>query len=188
MRSGATRFVSAWLAVVALVSIVLGCVEIAVQQSFRTTANDPQIQMAEDAAASEAAALAAVRALRGAGSAPDLGRSLAPWLALYSRRGEPLAASSTLDGNLPQLPAGVFGEAAARGEHRVTWQPRAGVRSAVVVARTPGGEFVAAGRSLREVEKRESALLDIVFAAWALAALGAVPLAASLGSGRTLPS
>ena len=66
-----------------------------------------------------------------------------------------------------------------KGQDRVTWQPEAGVRMATVVVSFDHG-FVMAGRSLTEVEKRESqveslsglALLGIWVATLILITLG----------------
>jgi len=55
-------------------------------------------------------------------------------------------------------------------ENWVTWQPRGGVRIAAVVVKSQGG-YVLAGRSLREVEKRETNALYQVMAGW-LATVG----------------
>lgn len=144
----------AWLPLALVIVFLCGVIYPTVQQTFRMGANDPQIQMAEDAA----------RALE-AGQAPetlvpaakvDIALSLSPYLVLYSAGGSPSAGNGTLDGALPTLPAGVFETAKAAGEDRITWQPRAGVRSAVIVVPVNGGKdgFVMAGRSLREAEKR----------------------------------
>jgi hypothetical protein len=129
---------------------------VTVQQSLRTGADDPQIQMAEDAA----------RALE-RGDAIDkvvpagkieIERSLAPFLMVYDADGHPIAGSGALHGQPTAPPAGVFTFVSQHGEERVTWQPEAGVRLASVVLRTTArpAAFVLAARSLREVEKREA--------------------------------
>jgi hypothetical protein len=55
----------------------------------------------------------------------------------------------------PTFPPGILDYTRQNGEDRVTLQPESGVRIAAVVVRYNNG-FVLAGRSLREVEKRES--------------------------------
>ena len=79
---------------------------------------------------------------RAAASSPSSGRSTAP---IRSRRP---ASSSTPTVGAPNV---------------VTWQPREGVRVATVTARWGGGT-VMAGRSLREVERREDQALLLVAA------------------------
>ena len=66
----------------------------------------------------------------------------------------------------------------------MTWQPRAGLRLAAVIAtyRAPSGSgSVVAARSLHLVEERETAVGQIVGAGW-LAALLATALAAFAGA------
>jgi len=170
-----------WVPVAIVATALSGLVEVAVQQSLRQSANDPQIQMAEDAAAALAGG-GAPRSLLPAGQV-DVARSLAPYLIVFDEAGEPLASSATLDGQVPRLPPGVFDYTRVHTEDRITYQPRPGVRSAIVVVRF-GGErpgFVLAGRSLREVEKREDQLTAMVALAW-VAALAASLVATVLFS------
>ncbi len=165
-----------------------------VQQNYRQSLNDPQIQMAEDAVAQLAKDYtpAAVVPRPQTGAAPvDIAASLAPWIAVYDASGTPLESSAELNGAPPRLPAGVFDtsvwnapiighhvNSAPANENRFTWQPEPGVREAVVLVafQTPDGiGYVAAGRNMREVEAREDALAKIT--ALALAAILAAVLA-----------
>ena len=68
----------------------------------------------------------------------------------------------------PQPPAGVFEFANTNKEDMITWQPPNDVRMAMVVEKipAPGTGFVAAGRSLKETEVRESNLLTLIGMAW----------------------
>ena len=68
----------------------------------------------------------------------------------------------------------------AHGQDRITWQPRTGVRQAIVAVYFHGRKtgYVVAGRSLREVEKRVDDLGLIVAAAWLVTLLAT--LAATL--------
>jgi hypothetical protein len=161
-----------WLALAAAIIFLSGLVEVTVQQNFRSGANDPQIQMAEDTArALESGQDAA--ALVPAGKV-DIAASLAPYLVLYGPDSKPTAGNGFLHNSLPVLPGGVFEYAARDGRNQVSWQPEPGVRSAVVIVPVNGGKggYVLAGRSLREVEIREDALVKLVVAgcAGALAA------------------
>ena len=71
------------------------------------------------------------------------------------------------------MPSGVFDYTRQNKEDRVSWQPETGVRIAAVVVAYGGAQpgFVLAGRSLREVEARESQIEQITGIAW-LATLG----------------
>lgn len=145
-----------------------------VQQNYRQSLNDPQIQMAEDGAAHLAAGDVPASIVP-RGQTVDIAQSLAPWIAIYDSSGHPLESSAILDGAPPQLPIGVFDQARfgtgkdtrEPNENRVSWQPRAEVRSAVVVVWTPATkQFVVVGRNMREVERREGRLGAFVGLAW----------------------
>lgn len=137
--------------------VIVGCVSftyIGVQQHYRSSMNQPQVQMAEDGAL--ALAHGAVPAdIVPRNSAPiDPSQSLSPFIGIYDKDGTPLEVNAILNGAPPKPPIGVFTSALARGENRVTWQPQNGVRIALVVVPVPnsGGWYVASGRSMREGE------------------------------------
>jgi hypothetical protein len=165
------RSLRLWIPIAAAVTLLCGLIFTLVQQDLRQTANDPQIQMAEDTAA-QLAAGAPVSSLLPA-TRVDIATSLATFLILYDGRGDVIASSATLDGKTPVLPAGVLASARTAGEDTVTWEPRPGVRIAAVVVPVRDGGSVLAGRSLREVELRESDLLGATALA-CLFILGAV--------------
>jgi hypothetical protein len=155
-----------WLPLAAVITLLSGLIYLAVQQSLRWGANDPQIQMAEDAAAALAA-----------GGTPDsvvpaaqveISSSLAPFMVVFNDAGEPVVSSARLHGETPAIPSGIFDYTRQKGEDRVTWQPEAGVRIAAVVVAYGGSKpgFVLAGRSLREVEIRASQVEQITGIAW----------------------
>lgn len=152
-----------------------------VQQNYRESLNDPQIQMAEDAAATlETGGTPADIVPHGA-SLIDIANSLDAWIAVYDSKGTPLEASGQLNNAPPQLPAGIFDTSqwgsAVVGHHvnespvdqdRFTWQPVQGVRQAVIIVQTPDKKyFVAAGRNMREVEQRIEHEGEIAFVLWA---------------------
>ena len=151
---------------VAVITLIYGVLYIVAQQNLRIGANDPQVQMAQDAAYS----LQVGHVISSVLPSPsvDISRSLAAYLVVYDESGKPLAGSGYLQGQLPALPTGVFDFTRLHGEDRLTWQPESGVRSALVVVHYAGPKsgFVMAGRSLREVENREDQLLLQVGAGW----------------------
>ncbi len=168
----------AWLPLAVAITGICLLVYGAVQQNYRQSLNDPQIQMAEDAA------YALHQGEVPAGVVPrnvpliDMRQSLAPWIAVYDNAGKPLEASAFLDGAPPQPPLGVL-EAASQGkgigpnpdENRVSWQAKGDVRQAIVVVSVPGANanatrYVVAGRNMREVENREGDLTTFVGLAW----------------------
>jgi hypothetical protein len=143
-----------WLPLAAVGVVLCGVIFIVAQQALRISANDPQIQMAQDAAA----ALTAGEAQ--AGVVPtvtvEISQSLAPFVIVFSEGGQVVASSARLHGQVPAVPAGLLDYVQQHGEDRVTWQPESGVRVAAVIEHVAGGPggFVLAGRSLLEVEKR----------------------------------
>ena len=166
------RVLFAWLTLAALASAVCLLVYLVAQQTWRTSANDPQIQLARDAAAALAA-----------GKAPDavvprdtvdMARSLAPFLIVFDADGKVLAASATLRGHVPGISKGVLDYARERGEDRITWQPIGGVRIASVVVSYNGASagYVLAGRSLDETEHRVTQFGNLIALAWALMLAG----------------
>ena len=143
-----------WLPLAAVSTALCLLIYVAVQQSIRMAANDPQIQLARDAATAIAGG--------GAPEAPPVARvemrsSLAPFVLVYDESGKPTGGSGVLGGALPVPPAGVFAFARLHGEDRVTWQPERAVRIASVIVHvpTPAGGFVLAGRRMDEIEARE---------------------------------
>ena len=137
-----------------VITILCGLIYVAVHQNFRSFANDPQIQIAEDTA----------KVLDSGGSIDtftkdkvDIALSLAPFTIVYNKSGTVTYSSAKLHGSDPVLPQAVLQGTSNKGERRFTWQPEPGVRIAAVIVPYNDG-FVLAGRSLREIEKRESIL------------------------------
>jgi hypothetical protein len=140
------------------------------QQVLRNGGNDPQIQLATDAAARLEGGAAPSEAVP-AGDV-DMAHSLAPFVIAYDDQGRPLASQAKLNGAVPIPPAGVFESVRQHGEERVSWQPilgkTRGVRIAAIVERVGGAHpgFVLAGRSLREVESRIEQVREMAGLTW----------------------
>lgn len=134
---------------------------------IRSSANDPQIQMAEDTAAGLAAGMPS-----GAITPPPgrvIGESLSSFTVIYDAGGNPTAGSANYKGALPKPPKGVFDYAGSHGQNRVTWQLEKGLRFAtVIVPYTASGSngYVMAARSLRESEARTREFGRITFFGW----------------------
>jgi len=153
----------------ALVTIVLGCAYVADQQILRQGANDPQIQLAEDAAAALGRG-ASAPAIVSSGAQIDISKSNSPFIIVMNAKGTILQSSGVLGTLPPILPRGVFNYMQTHDEDRITWEPAKGVRIAAVLVKFNGraSGYVLAGRSLREVEKREAILFWQFFIAWLL--------------------
>jgi len=153
------RTVAFALPAAAVLTVACGLAYLLVQQDLRLGANDPQIQLAEDAAAALDAGVAPSTVVS-TGPTVDLATSLAPWITVDDATGTVLATDGQLDGRPPTPPSGVLTTARERGTDRVTWEPRSGVRIALVAVPWSGGT-VLAGRSLREIEAREETVLQL---------------------------
>ena len=160
----------AWLPLAAVIVIFSGLIFAAVQQSHRSMANDPQIQIAQDVADAIAQGTPPDSIVPPTGST-DLRKSLSPFVMIYDDSNKLVGSSAILDGKNPDYPTGVLDDVKKHGEARVTWQPVAGVRMATVVTRYTGTEsgFVIVGRSLKEVENRVNQLTTMTAIAMAVA-------------------
>ncbi len=166
-----------WLPFAVAITAFCALVYVTAQQSLRQGANDPQIQMAEDAAAALDRGVS--RDVAVPKEQVEFSTSLAPFLVLYDANGKPVAGSGLLNGELPEYPVGALQASKASGENRVTWQPTGSVRIASVVVPYKDG-FVVAGRSLREVENRQAQIELIAVLTW-LITLVAVFAAVAFG-------
>ncbi len=132
-----------------------------VQQNYRTSLNDPQIQISEDIAAG----LSEGRSLNQFNQQVDISKSLASFIIVYDDTGKPVASSGALDGKVPVPPNGVLEYTRQHKEDRISWEPKPGVRSAIVINRfatDKASGFVLVGRSMKEVEARQSRLLQMI--------------------------
>ncbi len=144
-----------WFPIAIAVTTICLLIFATVQHSLRASAYDPQIGMAEDAAARLDTGIFPLLVLPE--NTVEITKSVSPYIIVFDAKGNYLASSATLDGKPPTLPVGVFDHAKAKGEHRISWQPMPGVRSAVVIVPFKSSSqegYVVAGRSLREVEQR----------------------------------
>lgn len=160
------NIINKWIMLAFVVTLLLGAVYVVMQKVQRISANDPQVQMAEDA--STALSKGDLPDSVVPRAQVDIASSLAPFTVVYDDSGQVVASSGLLHGQPPVFPLGVFDYVRAHGEDRVTWQPEPGVRSATVVTRFSGTQsgFVMVGRSLREVEDRTSNLGILIGLGW----------------------
>jgi hypothetical protein len=149
-------------------TVVVAFAYVGIQQNYRQNANDPQIQDVEDVIT----ALNSGQQLNLQPDGTDLSSSLSTFIALYDKDGKVLSSNAVLNGNPPQLPAGVFSYVNKHGEDRITWQPQKGIREAVVVGKiSSSGQYIAVGRSLREIDKRTNTLTGMAAIAWVVLVL-----------------
>src|SRR6185369_14805114 len=120
-----------YLLIALIVTLVIGFGYTAVQQNYRLTANDPQIQLAEDSADILASGQNPADMVPGEANT-DMAKSLAPFIIVYDDSGKVVASSVKLDGQTPSLPGGVLDYAKNHTQNTFTWQPKSGVRIAAV--------------------------------------------------------
>lgn len=156
-----------WAPQAIIITIICGLIYISVQQILRQSANDPQIQMAEDYAANISAGNIS-DSLSIDGSI-DISRSLAPFIIIYDSAGKPLSGNARLNKKIPAVPVDFLLTAKNNGQSRITWQPEKGIKIAAVIIPFAGkakGGFVLAGRSLREVQMRTSNIDMFCVSTW----------------------
>ena len=159
-----------WILISGVATILSLFIYTSSQQVLRQSANDPQIQIAEDTAALLAGGVSPQAVVAPANI--DMEQSLAPFVMIFDNQGK-LLISTAKPNTLPKPPQGVFENAKNYGQNRFTWQPREDVRIAAVVVpyQSIQSGFVLVGRSLREVEKREERLMFVTFGAFVLSIL-----------------
>lgn len=163
MTNSVTTTIRSWLVLAITTTIIFLGVYGAVQQSYRTGANDPQIQLAEDIAQALDQGVSIQKLVPD--TKIDIATSLAPFITITDLQGKVRASSGLLDGQAPIPPQGTLDYAKTQGQNRLSWQPRPDVRSAIVIQPYSQG-WVIAGRALREVEKRESNLANELLLGW----------------------
>ena len=114
-------FLMLWLPVAVAATIAIGTGYVIAQQVLRQNGNDPQVELAQTAAAqlNQGATPAQVAT----GPAVDLRTSLAVNVTVLDSGGTVLASTARLDNAVPHPPLGALTEAGRTGQNVVTWQP-----------------------------------------------------------------
>ena len=177
------RFVP-WLLAMILTTLFCLLIDLVVRQSYRQSANDPQIQIAEDVAAAFSNNQFTNETLKSSFETfvpskmqVDIGSSLSPWIQVYNESGDPLESSARIDEaqSTPHVPKSIFvtqgfslGSKQSSNEKRLTWQSQKGIRQAIVVTKFEGlrSGYIVVGRSLREVEDRILDLHKMITIGW----------------------
>lgn len=151
-----------------LATCIILLVYAAMQQQYRTAANDPQLQIARDAVTALNKGKAATAVIPA--DTVDMEQSLATCVQVYNASGKQVASNGYINAKPPVAPAGILAKARAEGEYPVSWQPSPAARMSAVVAYTGGeqGCYVLVARSLAESDKRVGALVKMIFICWVL--------------------
>lgn len=149
---------------ISLFSLVCFLVFLSGQFLLRSSANDPQIEIAEN--------LARVYSLGSPIQMQPLipiEQSLSLFAMVADNTGTVVTSTGLLHNAIPQPPKTLFTD--ANTERRTTWQPEKNVRIATVVVpfHTPSiNGYVLTGRSLKETESRTNMLMVYAGLAWIL--------------------
>lgn len=162
------RALPLWILLSCLATLTAFAAFIVVQQQLRGVANHPQVEIAREAAGKLNAGANPQSVVKGA--PVDIASSSDTYLIVVDSNGALLASSAQLEGRAVSPPSGVFAYVRDHGEDVISWEPAAGVRSAIVVDAFHGG-YVVAGRSLTGTEQAESALSLWAILGWAAAVL-----------------
>lgn len=162
------RYIARFMILSLILVIIFGTIYAVGQQMLRQSANDPQIQFAEDFSSYISSGSNKPTELNTVNKV-DIDKSLQIFAIAYDKAGNVTGSHALLDGKVPEIPKGVLQH--AKPQNRVTWEPKKDVRIAAVVQAHDGG-YVLAGRNLREVEKRTNTVLQLVSAGWLAAELG----------------
>lgn len=159
----------AWLPLAILLTVVMGAMYLTAHQVLRQSANDPQIQQAQDWADQITNGTSVTGLFTGPVIDPN--HSLASFGIVYDKDGN-IASSSVAAPTTMLQPPGVLGEVDRANDHEVrfTWQPESGTRFATVIKRTSFDEktyYVLSARNLLEVDKRVDRVAFMLSSAWA---------------------
>ncbi|HWD89854.1 MAG TPA: hypothetical protein VG367_17100 [Mucilaginibacter sp.] len=161
-----------WFGYAALITLVCILVYVTVQQSFRLSANDPQVQMAQDAAIAIDKGVDP-KSLPVTQTGIDISQGLSPYVAVYDPVGNMVAGSATLNGKPLHIPQGVIDYIRKNSRDAASWQPEPGVRQAMVGVSTAKGNYVViSGRSLASTEERIARLGEQVLFGWVMSLIG----------------
>jgi hypothetical protein len=161
-----------WLGLALLVTLMTLVVYVAVQQSLRIGANEPQRSMAQDVARDLENHKQPQSLTNGY---IDMRSNMAPFIIIYDKFGKVVAGNGYLDNSIPQVPIGTLAATKGHKINAVTWQPADKVRIASVSVEA-GDYYVLGGRSLSIVEKQIRS-----FTQWTLSFLAASLVVIYLG-------
>lgn len=164
------RALAIFINLTVLATVIFATVFLSVQQSYRTNANDPQIEVVgqvEDVIKQDVP----LDAIVSEAEQINMAESLSLFVMIFDNNRQLVGSSATLDGQPPTPADNVFSVAKEQGESRFTWEPKPGVRIAAVLKAVDDKAFVLAGRSLKEISNREADLLKICIIGWAVSVL-----------------
>ena len=139
---------------------------VALEQSMRMSANDTQAEIARNV--EQSLTEGTPYKLFSSTHPVVIGESLTPYVVLYDMDRKPLSGNGMLGGNYPAPPKGTFDYLLTHHEDRFTWEPRPGMREAVVALFHDGKNpaYIIVGKSLLEVDKHIDQLSRLTLVLW----------------------
>jgi len=150
-----------WVLGFVLVTGIFGTVYVVAQQSVRASANTEPAAVAAREVQLLAAGSGALSEQR-----VELTADSGPFVVVYGVDNAPVSGTVVRNGALPVVPAGVLTTARLHGQDKVTWQPAAGLRFAVVARAGSDGRVVVGGQSLTPFEDRDTQTMILVGLGW----------------------
>lgn len=151
-----------WLPSALVIIITFGTIYACGHYILRQGANDPQIEMSENIAQDLSYGRKVIDIIPQITINPETSKS--PFVVIYDEQGRIVAGNLNVRESVPIIPFGVLKHAKERGQNRITWEPLKDLRIATVTTPytgTKGSGYVLVGRSLREVERRDDAILTL---------------------------
>ncbi len=139
-----------WIGAAVIITGVFATEFLLTQFTLRSSANDPQIQIATDASHSLGIGVAPQALL---GADVDFGKSLAVATIIYDHSGNIIAGAGKINGKNAVIPPGVLKYTDSHSPYILTWQPTPEIRVAAVVVATKDN-YVITARSLKQIEAR----------------------------------
>lgn len=158
-----------WIPLALVCVLTIGTSYGLVQQNYRQSANDPQVQIIQNVSDLIESGTDLQRVFDST-TQVDISKSLDSFVIIFDENMNSLYSTGILDGKTPSLPKGVLDATKRMGQHTVTWEPKKGVRIAAVVQYVAGTtpRYVLAGKSIRVIEKREDNAMKMAAAALAV--------------------
>src|SRR5258708_1272848 len=142
------RIFKNWLGYAAVLTLLCGIIFYMGRQEFRQSANDPQLQLVQEAANALNKG-ADPKSLVGTGKPAEISETQAPYIVIYDVSGNVVANSGVLNGRPLKVPRHVIDYIQKNGADKATWEPVRGVSQAMValLSNTTHSYVVIGGRS-----------------------------------------
>lgn len=157
-----------WLIVMFLITFTSLLVYSAAQQTLRQGANENPAILATETK------LKLERGISPKDAVPaekfDISKSLNTFVMVYDSNNNLVSSSAIIENKEPSYPKGVLNYVSNKGEDRVTWQPKEGLRFATIAIKYNNG-YIVAGQSLFETERTAANIGLLILMAWACGAV-----------------